>query len=80
MNKLSIAVIGAGRIGSFHANNLSLHPKVNVKSIYDTNYQLAKKLSYKLNANAVDDDKKFSKIMKLKLYLYVVILHRMLSI
>ena len=42
MNKLSIAVIGAGRIGSFHANNLSLHPKVNVKSIYDTNYQLAK--------------------------------------
>ena len=66
MNKLSIAVIGAGRIGSFHANNLSLHPKVNVKSIYDTNYQLAKKLSYKLNANAVDDDKKIFKDNEIK--------------
>ena len=66
MNKLSIAVIGAGRIGSFHANNLSLHPKVNVKSVYDTNYQLAKKLSYKLNANAVDDDKKIFKDNEIK--------------
>ncbi len=66
MNKLSIAVIGAGRIGSFHANNLSLHPKVNVKSIYDINYQLAKKLSYKLNANAIDDDKKIFKDNEIK--------------
>ena len=66
MNKLSIAVIGAGRIGSFHAKNLSLHPKVNVKSIYDINYQLAKKLSYKLNANAVDDDKKIFKDNEIK--------------
>ena len=66
MNKLSIAVIGAGRIGSFHANNLSLHPKVKVKSIYDTNYQLAKKLSYKLNANAVDNDKKIFKDNEIK--------------
>ena len=37
MNKICIAIIGAGRIGTFHAKNLSSHPKVNVKTIFDIN-------------------------------------------
>ena len=42
MNKISIAVIGAGRIGTFHAKNLASHPKVKVKTIFDTNINSAK--------------------------------------
>ena len=35
MNKLNIGIIGAGRIGKIHAQNLIAHPGVKVKAISD---------------------------------------------
>ncbi|MDC3131400.1 Gfo/Idh/MocA family oxidoreductase [Pelagibacteraceae bacterium] len=47
MNKISVGIIGAGRIGTFHATNLSQHPSVTVKTIYDINKITANKLAKK---------------------------------
>ena len=57
MNKINIAIIGAGRIGNLHSNNLNQHPKVKIKYIYDTNLNASKKLAKKLNAEFVTEDK-----------------------
>ena len=43
MKKVSIAVIGCGRIGQMHAKNVQLHEKTNLACIYDPNDEFAKK-------------------------------------
>ena len=45
MKKVSIAVIGCGRIGQMHAKNIQLHEQTNLVCIYDPNEEFAKKLS-----------------------------------
>ena len=66
MNKISIAVIGAGRIGTFHAKNLASHPKVKVKTIFDTNINSAKKLANNLNASITKNDKQIFEDKEIK--------------
>ena len=45
MKKVSIAVIGCGRIGQMHAKNIQLHEQTNLVCFYDTNEEFAKKVS-----------------------------------
>ena len=44
MKKVSIAVIGCGRIGQMHAKNIQLHEQTNLVCIYDPNEEFAKNL------------------------------------
>ena len=53
MKKVSIAVIGCGRIGQMHAKNVQLHEKTNLACIYDPNDEFAKKISIDLGIQAV---------------------------
>ena len=66
MNKISIAVIGAGRIGAFHAKNLASHHKVKVKTIYDVNINSAKNLANELNSNVANNDKEIFEDKEIK--------------
>ena len=66
MNKISVGIIGAGRIGTFHAINLSQHPSVTVKTIYDINNITANKLAKKLNAQSTNNDKKIFEDREIK--------------
>ena len=59
---LNFALLGAGRIGKLHAENIHNHPKTNLKFIYDTNKKLSITLSKKYNcelaktaADAIND-------------------------
>ena len=53
MKKVSIAVIGCGRIGQMHAKNIQLHEQTNLVCIYDPNEEFAKKISNDLSVLAV---------------------------
>ena len=53
MKKVSIAVIGCGRIGQMHAKNIQLHEQTNLVCIYDPNEEFAKKVSNDLSVLAV---------------------------
>ena len=55
MKKVSIAVIGCGRIGQMHAKNIQLHEQTNLVCIYDPNEEFAKKVSNDLNVFAVEN-------------------------
>ena len=55
MKKVSIAVIGCGRIGQMHAKNIQLHEQTNLVCIYDPNEEFAKKVSNDLNVLAVEN-------------------------
>ena len=55
MKKVSIAVIGCGRIGQMHAKNIQLHEQTNLICIYDPNEEFAKKVSNDLNVLAVEN-------------------------
>ena len=55
MKKVSIAVIGCGRIGQMHAKNIQLHEQTNLVCIYDPNEEFAKKVSNDLNVIAVEN-------------------------
>ena len=71
MKKVSIAVIGCGRIGQMHAKNIQLHEQTNLVCIYDPNEEFAKKVSNDLNVLAVEMLKIFLTIMILMLFLYL---------
>jgi myo-inositol 2-dehydrogenase / D-chiro-inositol 1-dehydrogenase len=52
--KLQFGIIGAGRIGKVHAENLSFHlPDTNVRAITDTNCMAARALAERCNIPAV---------------------------
>ena len=71
MKKVSIAVIGCGRIGQMHAKNIQLHEQTNLVCIYDPNEEFAKKVSNDLNVLAVKMLTIFLTIMILMLFLYL---------
>ena len=52
MKKVSIAVIGCGRIGQMHAKNVRLHENTTLACIYDPNDEFAKKISNDLGIQA----------------------------
>ena len=45
MKKLNIALLGAGRIGQIHAENIASNPKCNIECIYDIDKNIAKKIT-----------------------------------
>jgi Predicted dehydrogenases and related proteins len=53
MKKVSIAVIGCGRIGQMHAKNIQLHGQTNLACIYDPNDEFATKVSNELSVVAI---------------------------
>ena len=46
---INFALLGAGRIGSLHAQNIFHHEFANLKFIFDTNQKLSASLSKKYN-------------------------------
>ena len=47
---LNIVLIGAGRIGRMHAQNIFLHPKCNLSFVYDVNQKSATDIANKYNS------------------------------
>lgn len=52
---LSIALIGAGRIGGMHAEHIAAHPRARLVAVYDSNRAAANAVAAKCNAEAVAD-------------------------
>ncbi len=55
---VNILLIGAGRIGRMHAQNIFLHPKCNLSFVYDVNQKSATDIANKYNskvASSVDE-------------------------
>lgn len=53
MEKLEASVIGAGVFGGFHAKKLAEIEGVELRAVYDTNYEAAKAVAHPLNAAAL---------------------------
>ena len=47
---LNIVLIGAGRIGRMHAQNIFLHPKCNLSFVYDVDQKSATDIANKYNS------------------------------
>ncbi|RKK06012.1 inositol 2-dehydrogenase [Pseudoroseomonas wenyumeiae] len=56
---LSIAVIGAGRIGRIHARNIALHPRARLAGVSDTDSQAASSLAESCGAGAIPLEEAF---------------------
>lgn len=52
---INVALIGLGRIGIMHAENLNSHKNFNLKYIFDINKTLTSKLSKKLNSTPINN-------------------------
>src|SRR3954466_12520028 len=57
---LSIAVIGAGRIGSIHARNIAARPGVRLAGVADVDTRAAERLASQCGAQAVSLDAAFA--------------------
>jgi myo-inositol 2-dehydrogenase/D-chiro-inositol 1-dehydrogenase len=57
---LSIAVIGAGRIGSIHARNVAAHPGVRLAGVADVDAAAASRLAEACGASALSLDQAFA--------------------
>ena len=51
---IKVALIGLGRIGQMHAENLINHPEFNLKYIFDIDKKLSKKLSKKYQSISIE--------------------------
>jgi myo-inositol 2-dehydrogenase/D-chiro-inositol 1-dehydrogenase len=51
---VSIAVLGAGRIGQIHARNVALHPRARLAGVLDASSQAAKSLANATNSKTVN--------------------------
>ncbi len=59
-NKINVALIGLGRIGQMHAENLTNHQSFNLKYTFDISKKLAQKISRKFNSiNIINPEKAF---------------------
>ncbi len=54
---INIALLGLGRIGQMHGENLNNHNQYNLKYVYDINMNLTKKIAKKLNSKAISNPK-----------------------
>ena len=54
---INIALIGLGRIGQMHGQNLNNHKEFNLKYVYDIDKNLANKIAKKLKSKAINDPK-----------------------
>jgi myo-inositol 2-dehydrogenase/D-chiro-inositol 1-dehydrogenase len=57
---LSIAVIGAGRIGNIHARNIAAHPEVRLAGVADVDAQAAVRLAEACGTQAISLDAAFA--------------------
>ena len=54
-NKIKTALLGLGRIGQMHANNLRKNSEFELKYVFDLNKNLSKKTSKKFNAISLNN-------------------------
>ena len=52
---INIALIGLGRIGQMHGENLILHSDYNLKYVFDVDEKLTNKISKKFNSKAINN-------------------------
>jgi len=52
---INIALIGLGRIGQMHGENLILHTDYNLKYVFDVDEKLTNKISKKFNSKAINN-------------------------
>ena len=52
---INVALIGLGRIGQMHAENLLKHKSFNLRYIYDIDKKIIHKLSNVYNCNGIKD-------------------------
>ena len=53
--KINVALFGLGRIGIMHAEHISLHPKFNLKYVFDTNKKLSIQAAKKFNSTNINN-------------------------
>ena len=54
---INVALIGLGRIGQMHAENLFSHKSFNLKYTFDINTKLNQKISKKFNSTSINNPK-----------------------
>ena len=54
---INVAILGLGRIGKMHGENLFFHNKFKIKYVYDIDQNLTKKISKKFNAIPINNPK-----------------------
>ena len=54
---INIALIGLGRIGQMHGENLILHTDYKLKYVFDIDKKLTSKIAKKFNSEAINDPK-----------------------
>ena len=54
-NRIKIGVIGAGHLGRHHIKHLCSHPSVNFVGFFDSNKEVAKKISEKFSVKSFEN-------------------------
>ena len=52
---INIALLGLGRIGQMHGQNLNNHKEFKLKYVYDIDRNLTKKIAKKLKSKAINN-------------------------